>query len=90
MVIPNIHCMFVDSDHGHNLQSHKLVSGVMAEICAVLVNWYMGNQTCIAAHSTYTESFTFYYTVKMNKYLSLVDEWLCLSSKNATIIWEDN
>ncbi len=50
VVIPNMRCIFVESDHRHNLKSRKLVSSVMAEICGVLVNWCMGKQTCITAH----------------------------------------
>ncbi len=62
----------------------------MAAICGVLVNWYMGNQTCVAAHLTDAEGPAFYTAFQMNKYLSLVDEWLLLPFKKATIIYEDN
>ncbi len=62
----------------------------MAAICGVPVNWYMGNQTFVAAHLTDAKGCALYTTVHMNKYLSLVDKWLQLPSKKATIIWEDN
>ena len=62
----------------------------METICGVLVNWYMGNQTCVAANSTDAIGCAFYTAVQMKKYLLLVDEWLNLPFKKAIIIWEDN
>ena len=62
----------------------------MAAIWGILVNWCMGNQTCAASHSTDSEGHAFHTAVQMNKYLSLVDEWLRLPSKKDNIIYEDN
>ena len=89
-VISNFLAEFVDSDHARDTKTRRSISCIMAMLLGVLVDWQMGKQSCVAAHSTDAEIRAYFSGMMKNEYLRQVMEFPRVASGEPTPIYEDN
>ena len=89
-MIPNLLHQYIDSDHARDIKTRKSISCVLTAILGVLVDWYMGKQTCIAAHSTDAEVRAFFTAAMRNRFMRMIVDFLHMPMKGPTKIFEDN